>query len=89
MPMPSTTTSTQSYGAVFRALRLERDWTLDQMLEKFASVGVAITSRSGVSHLESRGSDRRRILKAYEAIFDTPVSVIEKRAASTLENKLP
>ena len=81
--------STKVYGQVFRALREQQGWTLDTMAAKFKALDIGITSRTGVYRLEQRGSDRARIIQAYETIFPGKKNKIEELVAKSLKNKLP
>lgn len=57
------------YGPAFKHLRTHAGLTLDQMADRLRAHGVAYANKSGVSHLETRGTIKGDVRRAYRTIF--------------------
>lgn len=68
-------------GSVLKGLRKSRRMRQAEMAEALHARGCRITTKTGVSHLERRGTSRHEVLEAYGDIFGKSASEIVRMAS--------
>ena len=71
-----------SLGSVFKQLRKARGMRQIEMAEALQEHGVCITTKTGVSHLEKRGTQKHNVLVAYENIFQIKIESMVNKASA-------